>query len=64
MEQEQIKLYRVKVTGGDFKFVYDQVADNWEQTETENEYRVQVVDVLGFEQLAEDDPAIVSYRAL
>lgn len=62
--KETPMLYRVKTTGQDFRYTYDQVTDNWEKTETENEYRVQVADVPGFEELAEDDPAIVSYQAL
>jgi hypothetical protein len=59
-----ITLYRVKTTGGELRSGYDQVSDAWEDTETENEFRVPVVDQAGFEQLAEDDPAIVSYRVL
>jgi hypothetical protein len=59
-----VTLYRVKTTGGETRYNYSQVTDNWEDTETENEYRVQVTDAAGFEELAEDDSAIVSYRAL
>ena len=64
MEQKHAIRYRVKVTGADFRYTYDQVSDNWEQTETANEYRVEVIDAAGFERLAEDDPAIRWYEEL
>jgi hypothetical protein len=57
-------VYRVQVNDQDRAFDYSQVADNWEATETENEFRVQVVDAEGFERLAENDPSIVAYWPL
>ena len=62
---KSMTLYRVKVNPAvASRYVYDQVSDSWDKTETEDEYRVQVVDENGFSRLADDDPYIVSYRAL
>lgn len=56
-----MKLFRVKTTGATPQSGYGEVADNWEPTETQNEFRVQVIDFVGFDTLAGDDPAIIEY---
>ena len=59
-----MKLFRVKTNGQELQSGYGEVADNWEKTETENEYRVQVTNEIGFEDLADEDPAVMSYWEL